>query len=176
MNHPQTAAHPLRFTRYQIEYEQPMLALHRSALEGFSLGISRSQDEADLRDIERVYLRPGGEFLVGFMGARLMAMGGFERLPDDMAELRRMRIAQDLQARGYGTLLLRELERRALQSGIRTLCLEAARIRTLTLAFYRKHRYRECGRSSYGAIETVPFTKTLDNRACDCETNRPEKL
>lgn len=157
----------MRLTRYQLQYQEPILGLHRSAIEGFALGLSREEDEADLLAIEQVYLRDGGEFLVGFIGERLVAMGGFKKLPDGSGELKRMRIARDLQGQGYGTLLLLELERRAFQSGLRKLRLEAARIRPLTLAFYRKHGYRECGQSSYGAVETVQFSKRLEERVCE---------
>jgi GNAT superfamily N-acetyltransferase len=152
----------MRLIRYQPEHQQAMLSLHRSAIEGFVLGMSQQQDEADLVSIEDVYLRNRGEFLFGFIDERLVAMGGFKRLAEDLAELRRMRIARDLQGKGYGTLLLRELERRAFQSGIRTLCLDTARRRPLTLEFYRKHGYQEAGQSFYGAVETVQFRKTLD--------------
>jgi GNAT superfamily N-acetyltransferase len=152
----------MHLIRYKREFQEPMLALHRSALEGFILGMSQEQDEIDLVEVEEVYLRSRGEFLLGFLGERLVAMGGFKRLSDDLAELRRMRIARDVQGRGYGTLLLRELERRAFQSGIRTLCLAAARRRPLTLAFYRKHGYQETGQSFYGVVETVQFKKALD--------------
>ena len=151
----------MHLIRYKREFQEPMLALHRSAIEGFSLGMSQQQDEADLVAIEDVYLRSRGEFLLGFLGERLVAMGGFKRLADDLAELRRMRIARALQGRGYGTLMLRELEGRAFQSGIRTLCLDAARRRSLTLEFYRKHGYQQTGRSFYGTVETVQFKKAL---------------
>jgi GNAT superfamily N-acetyltransferase len=114
--------------------------------------------------IEDVYLRNGGEFLLGFIGERLVAMGGFKRLTEGLAEVRRMRIARDLQGRGYGTYLLRELERRAFQSGVRVLCLDAARRRSLTLEFYRKHGYQETGQSFYGIVETVQFRKALDQQ------------
>lgn len=154
----------MRLIRYQPEYREPMLALHRSAIEGFNLGMSQQEDEADLVAIEQVYLRDGGEFLVGFIGERLIAMGGFKRLSGTLAELRRMRIAAELQGEGYGTQLLRELERRAFQAGFRTLCLETARRRPLTLEFYRKHGYQETGRGFYGAVETVQFSKALDPR------------
>ncbi len=152
----------MRLIRYQPEYQEPMLALHRSAIEGFPLGMSQQQDEADLVAVEEVYLRSRGEFLLGFVGERLVAMGGFKRLSDGLAELRRMRIARDLQGRGYGTLMLRELERRAFDSGIRTLCMDTARRRPLTLEFYRKHGYQETGQSFYGAVKTVQFSKALD--------------
>ena len=157
----------MRLIRYQPEHQKPMLALHRSAVEEFTLGMSQQQDEADLVTIDEVYLRSRGEFLLGFIGERLVAMGGFKRLSDVVAELRRMRIARDLQGQGYGTLMLRELERRAFQSGVRTLCLDTARRRPLTLEFYRKHGYQETGRSFYGAVETVQFSKTLDERVCE---------
>lgn len=151
----------MNFIRYQPEFQEPMLALHRSAIEGFDLGMNQQQDEADLLELENVYIRPGGEFLLGFIGQRLIAMGGFKRLSNTDAELKRMRIARDLQGQGYGTILLEELERRAWQAGVGNLCLEAAKRRPLTLEFYRKHGYQESGQGMYGIIETVRFTKTL---------------
>jgi len=144
-----------------------MLALHRSAIVGFTLGMSQQEDEADLIAIEQFYLCDGGEFLVGFIDERLVAMGGFKRLSDTSAELRRMRIEREIQGGGYGTQLLRELERIAFRSGIRTLCLDTARRRPLTLEFYRKHGYEETGRGFYGKVETVKFSKTLDGRVCE---------
>jgi GNAT superfamily N-acetyltransferase len=156
----------MHLIRYRAEYQEPMLALHRSAIEGFTLGMSQQQDEADLVALEDVYLRSRGEFLLGFIGKRLVAMGGFKWLSEGLAELRRMRIARDLQGQGYGTLILRELERRAFVSGIRTLCLDTARRRLLTLAFYHKHGYQVSGQSFYGAVETVQFSKTLPEGAC----------
>jgi len=152
---------PLRLIRYRPEYQEPVLALHRSAIAGFALGMEQEEDEADLSAVDQVYLCPGGEFLIGFVGEILMAMGGFERLSETAAELRRMRIARDFQGRGYGTQLLRELERLAWQCNIRTLQLETAIRRPLTLEFYRTHGYQETGRSYYGALKTVHFSKTL---------------
>ncbi len=156
----------MRLIRYRSEYQEPMLKLHRGAIEGFTLGMSQQQDEADLMAVEEVYLRNRGEFLLGLVGERLVAMGGFKWLSEGLAELRRMRIAPDLQGGGYGTTLLRELERRAFRSGVRVLCLETARRRPLTLQFYRKHGYQETGRGFYGAVETVRFSKTLDKQLC----------
>src|SRR5690242_14590269 len=116
----------MQFIRYRVEYEEPMLALHRSAIEGFVLGMTQQQDEADLMAIKDFYFRTGGEFLLGLAGERVIAMGGFKRMSQNSAELRRMRIARDLQGQGYGTRLLRELERRAYEAGIRALCLDTA--------------------------------------------------
>jgi hypothetical protein len=68
--------------------------------------------------------------------------------------------------------LLWELERRAFQSDVLTICLETARRRPLTLEFYRKHGYQETGQSSYGAVETVQFKKVLDERICRDAANQ----
>jgi len=155
----------MHFIRYDLKYQEEMLALHRSAIEGFALGMTHQQDEADLMAIDEVYLRNNGEFLLGLLDERMIAMGGFKRLSKDSAELRRMRIALDLQGRGYGTLLLHELERRAYQSGVRKLCLDTAQRRSLTLEFYRKHGYQEIGSSFYGAVETVQFAKHLSENS-----------
>ena len=152
----------MRLIRYHVDHREPMLACHRRALVGIPLGMSQQEDEADLVAIEQVYLLGGGEFLLGFINERLVAMGGFKRLSATSAELRRMRIERELQGWGYGTQLLLELERLALQSGIRALRLDAARRRPLTLEFYRKHGYLETGRGFYGEVETVQFSKTLD--------------
>jgi putative hydrolase of the HAD superfamily len=154
----------IRFTRYQSQFQEAMLALHRSSIVGFDLGMSQQQDEADLMDIERIYLLEGGEFLLGFLDDVLIAMGGFRKVTDQVAELRRMRIDPASQGRGYGSCMLRELEMQALKRGFRTLCLETARRRPLTLAFYRKHGYEECGAGIYGAVETVQFRKTLNEQ------------
>jgi len=37
----------------------------------------------------------------------------------------------------------------------------------LTPEFYRKHGYQETGQSFYGAVETVQFSKVLDERVCE---------
>ncbi len=98
----------MRFIRYRLEHRQPMLVLHRSAMNGFTTGMSQHDEEADLITVEEVYLRGGGEFLIGLLDDRVVAMGGFRRLSDTSAELRRMRIQRELQGFGYGTQLLRE--------------------------------------------------------------------
>ena len=151
----------MQLMRYDAKFSDSILTLHRSAIEGFSLGMSQLQDEADLMTIEVTYLDSGGEFLLGFIDDQLIAMGGFKRLSGSRAELKRMRIQRDCQGLGYGSIILRELESRALEAGVHTVCLETAKRRSLTLAFYIKHGYREEGVGFYGSVETVKFSKPL---------------
>ena len=130
----------MELVRFKPEYLEPMLALHRSArlaLEGLGLdvGITEEEEAADLNAIERVYLDGGGEFLIGLLDGAVMAMGGFQRLSERSAELRRMRIRTDLQGKGYGSRLLAELERLALQSGIDVFTFETAKARVRAMEF-----------------------------------------
>ena len=161
---------PMQLVRYQQFHFEPMLTLHRSARQGLEklgldVGISEYDEEADLRAIEQIYLQSGGECLIGLVDGAVIAMGGFQPLSNDSAELRRMRIRTDLQGQGYGSQLLLELERLAFRRGIRKLSFETAKARTLTLKFYRKHGYQETGFGYYGKIETVHFSKLLQSDA-----------
>jgi len=154
----------IKLVRYRSEYLEPMLTLHRSAGIGLTIDISQYDEEADLRAIEQVYLHNGGEFLIGLLNGTVIAMGGFQRLSEDTAELRRMRIRKDLQDQGYGSQLLQALEQMALRSGINKFSFETAKARSLTLEFYRKHGYQETGSGFYHGVETVHFSKVLDEQ------------
>lgn len=61
--------HSMRLIRYQPEYQEPMLALHRSAIEGFTLGIKRAV---------RVFMEPWRQF----NSARLW-MIEFAKMPNE---------------------------------------------------------------------------------------------
>ncbi|MCX6013280.1 MAG: GNAT family N-acetyltransferase [Chloroflexi bacterium] len=131
---------------------------------GLNIGVSQDDEEADLRVIEQVYLQKGGEFLIKLLDGEVIAMGGFQRLSDNSAELRWMRICKNLQDQGYGSQLLQEFERMAFQSGIYKFFFGTAKTRTLTLEFYHKHGYQETGSGFYGEVETVHFSKVLDEK------------
>ena len=152
---------PIRLIRYKPDYQDTLLQLHHEAIADMVMGISQNDEETDLRNIDKYYIQNGGEFLVGLINEEVVAMGGFQRLSNTTAELRRMRVREDLQGKGYGGQLLSELERIAVESGINFFSFETAKQRPLTLEFYRKYGYAETGEGHYGQIETVHFSKNL---------------
>ncbi len=156
----------MQLVRYRSNYFESILELHRDAKDnlGLAIGINQHDEEADLRAIQQIYINSGGEFLIGLLDGVVIAMGGFQRLSENSAELRRMRIRRDLQDQGYGSQLLQELERLAFQSGIHVLSFETAKARPLTLEFYRKHGYQETDSGCYGEVETIHFRKVLDEQ------------
>jgi hypothetical protein len=51
----------------------------------------------DLRDIEHIYLKNRGVFLVGVYEGRVVAMGALRKSSDERAEIKRMRVHPDVQ-------------------------------------------------------------------------------
>ena len=107
----------MELVQYLPKYFESMLTLHRSeknnitAKLGIDVGIADDKEEVDLWALENTYIQSGGDFLIGLLDSSVIAMGGFQWLSSDSAELRRMRIQTDLQGQGYGSQLLNELQR-----------------------------------------------------------------
>ena len=69
--------------------------------------------DEDLHRIEEAYLTSGGEFLVGELDGRIVAMGAFKRHDMESAEVGRMRVHPDFWRRGFGQQMLTTLEQHA---------------------------------------------------------------
>jgi len=135
------------------------IAVHRGMHSGHE---SAGRIEADLAAIEQVYLRAGGEFLVGFSQRAAGCVWRLQETYGCFSQLRRMRINRELQGKGYGTQLLREWSGWRFSLAFAPLCLDTPADGPLTLKFYHKHGYQETGQGFYGKVETVQFSKTLD--------------
>ncbi|MGH8019502.1 MAG: GNAT family N-acetyltransferase [Opitutaceae bacterium] len=93
----------MRFERYNVSFESAVIQLHRSSLVGISHGYAQEEEERNLREIDAEYLRDGGEFLLGFIEDRLVAIGGFKIVGDAVAEVKRVRISPEFQGQGIGS-------------------------------------------------------------------------
>ena len=145
----------------------------------------------DVTRISEVYVEQGGAFFVGILSddaalggaleeessralktrdGYLGGMGGLlpneegyadERTVPGSAELHRMRIAPPIQAQGYGSQLLSELESVAREKGFRVLLATTAARQERACAFYPAHGYIRIGTSQYGKYELLHFQKSL---------------
>jgi GNAT superfamily N-acetyltransferase len=118
--------------------------------------------DADFADIDRVYLRNGGEFLIGLLGDRIVAMGALKRLSGTVAEITRMRVHPRLWRCGYGEAILRHLELAAATRGYTELWLDTLPIQTAAQHLYVKNGFREYRRVQvlgYQASEAILFRK-----------------
>ena len=121
---------------------------------------SRNWD-SDLDDIDAVYLRTGGEFLVGEINDVIVAMGGLRLNDDDSATLKRMRVHPRVQRRGYGRELLRRLEEAARQRRVQRIVLDTLPVQSAALALYASSGYAETHRGERDGIELVFMEKSL---------------
>ena len=117
--------------------------------------------DSDLDDIETVYLRTGGEFLVGEINDVIVAMGGVRLNDDGSATLKRMRVHPRFQRRGHGRELLRRLEGAARQRGVQRIVLDTLPVQSAALALYLSNGYVETHRGQRDGIELVFMEKSL---------------
>jgi ribosomal protein S18 acetylase RimI-like enzyme len=141
--------------------------LHVKALEAVG---ARAEDadvrgvNDDLKDIERMYLKSGGEFLVGLLDRQIVAMGALKRLSPSVAEVTRMRVDPIHWRRGHGQAVLQRLETAAIKFRYSEIWLDTLPIQTAAQALYRKNGYTEFARiyiRGYQATEAILFRKTV---------------
>jgi GNAT superfamily N-acetyltransferase/SAM-dependent methyltransferase len=145
---------------YRSADHSAVVRLHHLALREVGAHAGRGPWDDDLDDIERVCL-DGGEFLVGHVAARLVAMGALRRIDGEWAEIKRLRVEPDLQRRGYGSQLLDALETRAAELGFRRLRLDTTSRQSAAQRLFAERGYVEVSRSAFRADELILYEKDL---------------
>jgi GNAT superfamily N-acetyltransferase len=152
----------LRIRRYSTADHATAFALHQECLAqvGLRPGDGVYYDD-DFGQIEEVYLRANGEFLVGEAGGEIVAIGGLRRVDDTVAEMVRLRVRPDHQGRGYGGAIMAVLEERAVELGYTVLRADTTVKQPVALELYRSSGWREIDRRITGATVTVYFERPL---------------
>lgn len=138
-----------------------MRRLHDEALYDAGAHLGEGPWDEDLNNIEEEYLHDGGEFLVGEMDGKVIAMGALKRASGEQAELKRMRVDPAVQRRGLGQQILEELEERAREIGCSALYLDTAAHQTAARSLYAANGYAETGRGRIGPFDCVFYEKEL---------------
>jgi len=123
--------------------------LHVSAIQQTGAYLGRGLWDDDVYAIEEVYLKNGGEFLIGECDGLFVAMGALKRTSPERAEIKRMRVHPNYQGRGYGQRMLYELEVRARSLGYQILHLDTSILQIPAQKLYEKNGFREVGRDTY---------------------------
>lgn len=166
----------LTIRRYRPADEARVLELHEEALRDAN-AYAEGVPDPDLDDVEAHYLAPGGEFLVGLVDGRIVAMGAFRPVEErtaeafdglrrPAAELKRMRVAPPHQRRGFGQQIYEELERRAHAEGFAELVLDVQAHQEDARQFYERNGFeveREVEIEAFGeTLETMFYRKPLE--------------
>ena len=156
---------PLMIRRYLPSDREAVWNLHVYALEAVGARAKNPaayRFDADFDDIEGVYLSSGGEFLVGSLDDRIVAMGALKRLSGRVAEITRMRVHPEHWRRGYGEAILLRLEAAATDRGYAELWLDTSPVQIAAQNLYRKGGFQEFCRvrlAGYEAQESILFRK-----------------
>jgi GNAT superfamily N-acetyltransferase len=145
--------------RYEPADREAVRKLHDEALNAVGAHLGSGPWDSDLDAIESVYLRAGGEFLVGVLEGEAVAMGALRLDPDGRAWITRMRVFPRLQGRGIGQTLLDGLHCRAVELGLGTLHLDTTVGQTAARRLYEKNGYRETGRGRVGPYECLYYER-----------------
>ena len=151
----------MEIRRYIASDQDAVWDLHNLALNEVGAHAGSGPWDDDLHRIEAVYIEVGGEFYVGLIDGRIVAMGALKRLTDDRAEICRMRVHPEVQRRGLGTRILSKLEERAKELGFRTLTLETTAGQVAAIGMYTKAGYEEVSRGRKLGFDVMTFEKRL---------------
>jgi GNAT superfamily N-acetyltransferase len=140
--------------------------LNREAEEHIGMKSENGDWVKDMEGVSDVFLKGGGDFLVGFLDKKLIVMGGYKRLAKKQIEIKRMRVSPDLQGKGIGRWFLELLEKKAKESGITYSVVSTTSKQTGALRLYSGSGYKEVGRRIEDrghdkGLTIVSFTKKL---------------
>ena len=147
--------------RYRASDHDAVWDLHNVALNEVGAHAGNGPWDDDLHRIESEYIEAGGEFYVGVIDGRIVAMGALKRLTGTRAEICRMRVHPNLQRKGLGTRILSKLEERARELGFRTLTLDTTAGQVAAIRMYTKAGYEEVARGRKLGFEVMTFEKRI---------------
>ncbi len=139
-----------------------VIHLHHVALEAAGAYAGSGPWDSDLVNIESVYLKNNGAFLVGLLDDQIIAMGALRKISDEKGEIKRMRVLPQFQRQGFGRAILDALEKEAVKRGYNILCLDTTILQVAAQKMYLKNGYAEVRRTKQGlAFETIFYEKRL---------------
>jgi ribosomal protein S18 acetylase RimI-like enzyme len=151
--------------RYQAEDNREVKELHYAGVAQIDPDPERPDNplvDADLDDIENVYINNRGDFIIGTINNEIMAIGALQKVSESRGEIRRIRIRQDYQGQGYGSKILSELIERAKELGYTELCLDTLADNIPAQRLFEKGGFMEQNRGKIGSYDLVFYRKKLN--------------
>ncbi len=126
--------------RYESSDNTRVKELYKLGSIHSEIGYRSGPWEADFDDIEGHFFN-GGEFLVGLIEDEIVAIGGYRKMPNNIGQIRRMRVHPDHRRKGYAQQIIQKLEEAAKQNKISELQLKTSTQQKMAQHFYEKNGY-----------------------------------
>ena len=155
----------LKIRTYQNSDYKLVWDLYIEGLNTANINVGDGNWNDDLRQIEETYLNNSGDFLIGLIDDKIIAMGAIRKLNKKCAEVKRMRVKSEFARQGFGQTILTSLERRAKELGYSQLQLDTSTLQEAAQKFYIKNGYEETNRSivHFGKrkFEVIYYSKSI---------------
>lgn len=151
----------LEIRQYRDSDHDAVWDLHNEALNLIDAHGGNGPWDDDLHHIRQVYLESAGQFLVGTIDGRVVAMGALLPTGPAEAEIKRMRVAPALQRRGLGQAILSALIDKAIAAGITLLHLETTSGQIAARALYEKNCFVRHRARREGRFEVLTYRREL---------------
>lgn len=149
--------------QYELSDKKAVFKLHVRALKNEDAYLYAGKWEDDFENIEGIYLNNRGEFLVGLINNKIVAMGGLRKKTEDIVELRRMRVDPAFQRKGFGQMILDVLEKRAKELGYKTVELDTSIKQVPAQKFYERNGYKLVRIEKEGwVVEALFYQKQIE--------------
>ncbi len=155
----------LQIRRYQPRDKEVVKALHYAGLAQFGADTNLKENapyDADLDNIDGVYLKNQGDFLVGLIDETIVAMVAIRKVSETCAEIKRIRVRQDCQRRGFGQAILNKLIDFAETSGYSEIHLDTVARNTPAERLFEKFGFGKTHRGKLGRYDIIFYKKKLN--------------
>jgi GNAT superfamily N-acetyltransferase len=158
-----TTIESVRIRRYEARDQDVIWELHEEGLRdtGTLLGEYRRDLHPDLSDIQRWYEQSGGGFWIAEAEDRQIGMVGVERVDEETARLRQMRVTARWRKQGVGRLLLETVEGFGLDNGYHRLILDTNALQTDAHRLYEAVGFTRTGERTIGPRRVFDYAKEL---------------
>jgi ribosomal protein S18 acetylase RimI-like enzyme len=151
----------LLIRQYKQKDNAAVKALHFTYLEQFGVKPNNQYDK-DLDDIEGCYLNNNGDFLVGLVDNEIVAIGAVKKISTTKGVIKRIRVRENVQRKGYGEAILLRLVERASELGYSELYLDTMAQNIPAQRLFEKHGFIEKRREKLGFYDMVFYGKSLN--------------
>lgn len=117
--------------------------------------------DKDLDDIEAIYIKAKGDFLVATIDGKVVGMGALRNVSEDTAEVKRMRVWPEMQGKGIGKLILDALINKAKELGYKKIILDVAETQKGAQHLYESRGFKEYKRGETEGQQTIFYERYI---------------